>query len=212
MILHEYLTSETQAKRNRSKALVILIGGETHTGKTLMAQKLLEQYHFPYTSLDHIKMGLIRGYQDCGFTACGSDEAISEKLWGVVRGIIDTCLENKQDIILEGCYLPPAEVNKLLCKEVACIYLVFSQEYIGRHFDEIIAHENVMEKRLFPAEIDKQAFLAANSRLKESCESLGLTCVEINSDYEKDMRAAYEIIHQSVQKAHIKAAFAVGQK
>lgn len=41
--------------------MVILIGGESHTGKTLMAQKLLEKYHFPYTSLDHIKMGLIRG-------------------------------------------------------------------------------------------------------------------------------------------------------
>ena len=100
-----------------------------------------------------------------------SDEAISEKLWGVVRGIIDTCLENKQDIILEGCYLPPAEVKKLLCQEDTCIYLVFSQEYIGRHFDKIIAHENVMEKRLFPADIDKQAFPAANSRLKKAAKA-----------------------------------------
>ena len=181
--------------------MVILIGGETHTGKTLLAQKLLEQYHFPYTSLDHIKMGLIRGYEDCRFSACDSSEAISEKLWGVARGIIDTCLENKQDIILEGCYLPPEEVKKLLCKEVACIYLVFSQEYIHRHFDKITAHENVIEKRLFPAVIDKQAYLAANSRLKKSCEGLGLPFVEIKSDYEKDIRAAYEIMHQSVQKA-----------
>lgn len=181
--------------------MVILIGGETHTGKTLLAQKLLEQYHFPYTSLDHIKMGLIRGYEDCGFSACDSSEAISEKLWGIVRGIIDTCLENKQDIILEGCYLPPEEVKKLLCKEVACIYLVFSQEYIRRRFNKITAHENVIEKRLFPADIDKQAYLAANSRLKKSCEGLGLPFVEIKSDYEKDIRAAYEIMHQSVQKA-----------
>lgn len=180
--------------------MVILIGGETHTGKTLLAQKLLEQYHFPYTSLDHIKMGLIRGYKDCGFTADGSNEAISKKLWGVVRGIIDTCLENKQDIILEGCYLPPGEVKKLLCKEIACIYLIFSQDYIHRHFDKIIAYENIIENRLFPADIDKQAILTANSMLKKSCEGLGLPFVEIKSDYEKDICAAYEIMHQSVQK------------
>ena len=134
--------------------MIILIGGETHTGKTLLAQKLLEQYHFPYTSLDHIKMGLIHGYQDCGFTVYDSSDAISEKLWGVVSGIINTCLENKQDIILEGCYLPPEKVKKLLSKEVACIYLVFSQEYIDRHFDKIIAHENIMEKRLVTADIE----------------------------------------------------------
>ena len=40
--------------------MVILIAGETHTGKTLLAQKLMEAYHYPCLSLDHLKMGLIR--------------------------------------------------------------------------------------------------------------------------------------------------------
>ncbi len=40
--------------------MIILIGGSSHTGKTLMAQKLLEKYKFPYLSIDHLKMGLIR--------------------------------------------------------------------------------------------------------------------------------------------------------
>lgn len=192
--------------------MVILIGGESHTGKTLMAQKLLEQYHIPYTSLDHIKMGMIRGYQDCGFTVCGSSEAISEKLWGVIRGIVDTCLENKQSIILEGCYLPPEEVKKLLYTDVICIYLVFSQEYIRRHFDEILAHENVIEKRLFPADIDKEAFLAANRKLRERCESFGLPYVEIKSDYEQEMRLAYESVHERIQKARKNPAFAAEKR
>lgn len=40
--------------------MVILIAGETRTGKTLLAQKLLEAYRYPCLSLDHLKMGLIR--------------------------------------------------------------------------------------------------------------------------------------------------------
>ncbi len=40
--------------------MIILITGASHTGKTVLAQKLLEKYKYPYLSIDHLKMGLIR--------------------------------------------------------------------------------------------------------------------------------------------------------
>ena len=40
--------------------MIFLIAGASHTGKTILAQKLLEKYHYPYLSIDHLKMGLIR--------------------------------------------------------------------------------------------------------------------------------------------------------
>ena len=43
-----------------NQVIVILIAGSLHTGKTLLAQKLLEKYKYPYLSIDHVKMGLIR--------------------------------------------------------------------------------------------------------------------------------------------------------
>ena len=43
--------------------MIILIGGSTHAGKTLLAQRLLEKYKIPYLSIDHLKMGLIRSGQ-----------------------------------------------------------------------------------------------------------------------------------------------------
>ncbi|MGL5695287.1 MAG: hypothetical protein ACRCXA_14500, partial [Peptostreptococcaceae bacterium] len=76
--------------------MIILIAGESHVGKTLMAQTLLEKYKIPYLSLDHIKMGMVRGYVNCGFTPLDENEIISEKMWPVVKGIIDTCKENNQ--------------------------------------------------------------------------------------------------------------------
>ena len=43
--------------------MVVLITGASHTGKTVLAQRLLEKYQYPYLSIDHLKMGLIRsGY------------------------------------------------------------------------------------------------------------------------------------------------------
>ena len=40
--------------------MIVLMGGASHAGKTLLAQKLLERYRYPYLSVDHLKMGLIR--------------------------------------------------------------------------------------------------------------------------------------------------------
>ena len=110
--------------------MIILIGGESHTGKTFLAQRLLERYSFPYFSLDHLKMGLIRGLADCGFTAESPDALISEKMWRIVEGIVVTCVENGQNLIIEGCYLPPERVRLLLSGEVVAVYLGLSLIHI----------------------------------------------------------------------------------
>lgn len=40
--------------------MIIIITGASHTGKKLLAQRMLEKYKYPYLSIDHLKMGLIR--------------------------------------------------------------------------------------------------------------------------------------------------------
>ena len=50
--------------------MIILISGTSHTGKTLLAQKLLDKYKYPYLSIDHLKMGLIRS----GYTTLTPDD------------------------------------------------------------------------------------------------------------------------------------------
>jgi len=84
--------------------MVILITGATHTGKTLLAQKMMERYAYPYLSIDHLKMGLIRS----GNTALTpeDDDALTDYLWPIVREMIKTAIENRQNLIVEGCYVP----------------------------------------------------------------------------------------------------------
>lgn len=73
--------------------MVILIGGVSCTGKTVMAQKLLEKYKIPYMSIDHVKMGLIRGSKYCDFSATDSDDEIADKLWPLVKEVSKNCVE-----------------------------------------------------------------------------------------------------------------------
>lgn len=84
--------------------MIILIAGASHTGKTALAQKLLEKYKFPYLSIDHLKMGLIRSRKTALTPA--DDEQLTAYLWPIVREMIKTAIENDQNLIVEGCYIP----------------------------------------------------------------------------------------------------------
>ena len=64
--------------------MIVLITGPSHTGKTVLAQKLLEQYHYPYLSIDHLKMGLIRS-GNTALTPMSDDDALTNYLWPIVR-------------------------------------------------------------------------------------------------------------------------------
>lgn len=74
--------------------MIILIAGSTHTGKTVLSQKLIEKYHYPSMSLDHLKMGLIRS----GLTNLtpNDDDKMTDLLWPIVKEMIKTAIENNQ--------------------------------------------------------------------------------------------------------------------
>lgn len=174
--------------------MIILIGGESHTGKTLLAQRLMEIYKIPYTSIDHIKMGIYRGCPDFGFTPYDHVDMISKKLWPVIKGIIDTCAENKQNIILEGCYLPQEEINDIMNKDILPLYLYFSESYIKNNFHDIVNYENVIEKRKFSGDINVISFIKSNNDNRIKCEKFNLPYFEITENYKEEIKQVYSYI------------------
>ena len=130
--------------------MVILITGASHTGKTALCQKLIEKYNYQCMSIDHIKMGLIRS-GNTALTPC-DDDKLTDYLWPIVREIIKTAIENGQNLIIEGCYVPvnwKDSFEKTYLDQIKFICLVMSENYIKTHFDDIKKFENVVEKRLY---------------------------------------------------------------
>lgn len=153
--------------------MVILLTGGSHTGKTLWSQRLLERYHFPYLSIDHLKMGLIRS-GICPLTPLSPDEELTAFLWPVVREIVKTAVENRQNLIVEGCYIPfdwRRDFDAGDLAHIRYLCLVFSQSYILTHFDQIKAHANAVERRLDDSCLSQEQLLADNARILARCQA-----------------------------------------
>lgn len=145
--------------------MIILISGATHTGKTLLAQRLLEKYKYPYLSIDHLKMGLIRS-KNTELTPLSDDSKLTEYLWPIIREIIKTAVENHQNLIIEGCYIPfdwANDFEKEYLDNIKSVCLIMSEEYIRNNFSDIKKHSGAIEKRLFDDDITLENLIEANA-------------------------------------------------
>ena len=164
--------------------MVILISGTTHTGKTALAQKLMEQYKIPHYSIDHLKMGLIRSGQT-KLTADNDDELVPY-LWQIVKEIIKTVIENKQNLIIEGCYIPfdwQKDFSEEYLKNIKYYCLVMTENYIENNFSDILKFENIIEHRLVCNDISKSKLIEENGRNLQQCKKYNLNYILIDNDY-----------------------------
>lgn len=67
-------------------------------------RKNVGKYKYPYLSIDHLKMGLIRSGQTD--LTPEDDNELTVYLWNIVQEIIKTVIENEQNLIVEGGYIP----------------------------------------------------------------------------------------------------------
>lgn len=165
--------------------MIILITGASHVGKTVLAQKMLEKYKYPYLSVDHLKMGLIRsGYTD--LTPEDDDELVGY-LWPVVREMIKTAIENDQNLIVEGCYVPfdwRKDFNDKYLKSVRFICLVMSDGYIDSHFEQIKKHGSDIETRPDDSYCTPDQLKKDNRSVLEGFKAAGEQIVIIIDNYE----------------------------
>jgi adenylate kinase family enzyme len=150
--------------------MIILIGGASHTGKTAYAQKLLEKYHYPYLSIDHLKMGLIRSGQT-NLTPM-DDDKLTDYLWPIVCEMVKTAIENQQNLIVEGCYIPfdwAKDFDKEYLDQIRYICLIQSRKYIENHFTDILRFANVIEQRLDDSGLAMEDLIKQNEANLASC-------------------------------------------
>ncbi len=169
--------------------MIVLITGASHTGKTLLAQRLLEKCNFPYLSIDHLKMGLIRS-GNTKLTPMSSDDELTEYLWPIVREIIKTTIENEQDLIVEGCYIPSdwdKDFERKYLENIKYICLVMSENYIRNHFDDIIKYANIIENRGDNNDCTIERVVEDNARVLKSVKKCNQKFVLIDDEYKIDI-------------------------
>ena len=150
--------------------MIILIAGTTHTGKTNYAQRLLEKYQYPYLSIDHLKMGLIRS----GHTKLTpmDDDKLTDYLWPIVREMVKTAIENKQNLVVEGCYIPfdwQKDFTEEYLEHIQYTCLLMSRKYIEEHFADIQSYANVIENRLDDSDLNQADLIAENEYNLAQC-------------------------------------------
>ena len=164
--------------------MVILITGASHTGKTALAQRMLEKYKYPYLSIDHLKMGLIRS----GNTELTpmDDEKLTAYLWPIVCEMIKTAIENEQNLIVEGCYIPfeyEKDFEKEYLENIRYYCLIMSEKYIRSHFDDIKGYANVIEKRLDDEWCTQESVLEDNAIALSLAQKYKVNYILIDDEY-----------------------------
>lgn len=165
--------------------MIYLIAGASHTGKTLLAQRLLEEKHYPYLSLDHLKMGLIRsGNTDL---TVFDDEKMTAYLWPIVREMIKTAIENGQNLTVEGCYIPHSwaeDFEESYRSRIRAVWLIMTPEYIEANFDFIRSHACDIEQRLDDTGLSKADLIRDNRYNLEQCRLHGCPYILIDKKYD----------------------------
>lgn len=166
--------------------MIILITGASHTGKTALAQKLLEKYKYPYLSIDHLKMGLIRS-GNTELTPMSNDEDLTAYLWPIVREMMKTAIENKQNYIIEGCYIPfdwQKDFASEYLENIRYYCLVMSEGYIRNHFDDIKRYASVIENRLDDEWCTMASVLKDNAEMLALAQNHHVNYILIEDQYE----------------------------
>lgn len=169
--------------------MVLLIAGASHTGKTLLAQRLMERRRYPYLSIDHLKMGLIRSGQT-HLTPVSDSGALTDYLWPIVREMIKTAIENGQDLIVEGCYIPfdwTKDFEESYLRSIQYRCLIMSESYIRENFAAVKRFANAIETRPEDPDCTMEALLRDNREALTLCRKHGLEYIWIDGHYPVDM-------------------------
>ena len=167
-------------------------------GKTLISQKLLEKTGFPYVCLDHLKMGFIR----TGRTELTVEDDYKMRyfLWPFVAEMIKTAVENNQNMIMEGCYIPgewKESFSPEYLSKIHCTFITMSEDYLRQNFDLVKEKASVIEQRL-DDKVDLERLIMCSSEFREDCRKYHIHNLDIttNTPYNAD-RFAEQILHEA---------------
>lgn len=114
------------------------------------------------------------------------DKELTDYLWPIVREMIKTAIENKQNLIVEGCYIPfdwEKDFENDYLDDIRYYCLIMSENYIKNHFDDIKKYASTIEDRLDDEYCTLESVLEDNARVLEQVEENGVNYILIDDEY-----------------------------
>ena len=101
--------------------------------------------------------------------------------------MIKTAIENQQNLIIEGCYIPfdwQKDFDSEYLRHMKYYCLVMSEEYIRKHFADIKKYANVIENRLDDEWCTMERVLAENAEMLALAQKHNANYILIEDKYE----------------------------
>ena len=134
-------------------------------------------------------MGLIRS-GNTELTPMSDDSQLTVYLWPIVREMIKTVIENKQNLIVEGCYIPfdwTKDFEKEYLAHITYYCLVMSESYIRNHFADIKKYASIIENRIDDAWCTLETVLKENATVLTLARKHNVNYFLIDGTYEIDL-------------------------
>ena len=133
-------------------------------------------------------MGLIRS-GNTELTPLSNDCELTNYLWPIVREIIKTAIENQQNLVVEGCYIPfcwREDFSEQYLSNIKYICLVMSEEYIKNNIESILQHASDIEHRIDDSACCCQSLIEDNAFYLDGCKKNRLQFKLIDTVYNID--------------------------
>jgi 2-phosphoglycerate kinase len=108
-------------------------------------------------------------------------------LWPIVREIIKTAIENNQNLIVEGVYIPfdwQNDFEQQYLEHIKYYCLIMSEGYIRNHFADIKKYANVIENRLNDECCTIDSVLIDNAKVLALAQKHNTNFILIDDQYE----------------------------
>ena len=104
--------------------------------------------------------------------------------------MIKTAIENKQNLIVEGCYIPfdwKIDFEQEYLNNIRYFCLVMSEEYIRNHFVDIKGYASVIENRIDDDYCILETVLEDNRQVLELAIAHKVNYILIDDEYKIDI-------------------------
>lgn len=115
--------------------------------------------------------------------------------------MIKTAVENDQDLIVEGCYIPfewRSDLDSRYLSDIRFICLCMTPDYISSHYEEIVSHASDAERRTDDSDLKMKDLISDNLSFADGFSKAGEELLLISHDWKSSVFEWADSLEQTI--------------